>query len=109
MVHLCETGGRPAGFQLPTDLAGLRFESIHVTTTLRSTAAIGGNEDQVLIDERIAMKAARAAVKPRVIRPDFFSCVLIQRIELAGAGSDEEQLSTDRGLGEDSAAGFNLP
>jgi len=55
------------------------------------------------------MKAARAAVKPRVIRPDFFSCVLIQRIELAGAGPDEEQLSTDRGLGEDSAAGFNLP
>jgi hypothetical protein len=55
------------------------------------------------------MKAARAAVKPRVIRPDFFSSVLIQRIELAGAGSDEEQLSTDRGLGEDSAAGFNLP
>ena len=55
------------------------------------------------------MKAARAAIKPRVIRPDFFSCVLIQRIELAGAGSDEEQLSTDRGLGEDSAAGFSLP
>jgi len=55
------------------------------------------------------MEAARAAVKPRVIRPDFFSCVLIQRIELACAGSDEEQLSTDRGLGEDSAAGFNLP
>jgi hypothetical protein len=55
------------------------------------------------------MEAARAAVNPRVIRPDFFSCVLIQRIELACAGSDEEQLSTDRGLGEDSAARFNLP
>jgi hypothetical protein len=55
------------------------------------------------------MKAARAAVKLRVIRPDFFSCVLIQRIELAGAGSDEEQLSTDRGRGKDSTSGLKLP
>src|SRR5215831_2168663 len=59
MVHLCETGGRPAGLQLPAQLSGLRYKSINISAALRSAAAIGGDEDQVLIDERIAMKAAR--------------------------------------------------
>jgi hypothetical protein len=61
------------------------------------------------MDERIAVKAARPAVSARVIGPDFFSCVFVQRVKFSGARPDEKQLSTDRGLRENSAAGLNLP
>ena len=109
IVDLGEAGRRSAGLQLPAQLAASGFESINITAARGLTSAVSGDKDQIVRYQRIAMEAARAAIGPRIVRPDFFPRILVQRIELAGAGSDEEQLSTDRGLGKNSASRLNLP
>jgi hypothetical protein len=44
-----------------------------------------------------------------IVTPTHLPAFLVQRIEQAGTGADENKITRDRGCGEDSALGVELP
>jgi hypothetical protein len=105
-INLGKAGGGPAGAVLPTELSGLLLKGVNVPGV---TSAISGNEKCSFVEQRIAMEAARATIYARIVRPDFLTGPLVQRIQLARARSNEKKIATDRGCGKNSTAGFKLP
>lgn len=55
------------------------------------------------------MEAARTAIHPCIVGPDFLSCPLVQCVQLAGTRSNKKKIATDRGRGKNSTAGLDLP
>src|SRR5205807_1241075 len=71
-----KTGCWCASAKFPSHFPALCFEGINISAGF--TAAIGRDEHQGFVDERVSMKTKWATVDLCVIRPDFFTCHFIQ-------------------------------
>ena len=70
---------------------------------------IGADEDDVIRNQRIAMKAYLFAILANVITPAHLAGSFIEGVENAGARADEDRILHDRGDREDSTTSFVLP
>ena len=71
--------------------------------------SIGADNNRVIRNERIAMKAGLIAILVNVVTPQLLPGLLIERVESACAGTDKYNIASDRWGGPDSTAGFKLP
>src|ERR1043166_4999593 len=65
-IDLREACGRPTGALLPPQLSRLLFKGINITA-IRPAAAVSGNEKCSLVEQRIAMEAARATIHTCIV------------------------------------------
>lgn len=93
--------------KFPEQFSGFLVERVHITARLATS--VSHNRNDITKQQWVAVKTERASISARVIGPDFFSRGLVQGKKFSCARTDEEQVSTDRGLGKDSAAGLRLP
>src|SRR4051812_12101932 len=71
--------------------------------------SISPDNNQVICNERIAVKAGLVSILSDVIAPTPLPGLLIESVEGACAGTDKHHIPSDRGGREHSATGVELP
>jgi hypothetical protein len=89
----------------PDDLPASPLEGVDVT----DPRPVSADENQVISDERVAVKTRLVPVLFDVVAPPLLPGLFIECVEGAGARADEYQVPGDRRGGPDSTACFKLP
>ena len=94
-------------------LWGLLMESVHYRLVSLGLApgapVIGSDHDRVVRDDRGAVELCKAAILPGVVNPDESSTLDLQPVDRARARGGDQVVTRDRGRGEHSPAGIELP
>lgn len=70
---------------------------------------VGGYQDFIIRDRRISMEFNGTAILFGVVDPDQLATALVECTKEAVTRTDEEEISRDRGGGENSATSLYLP
>ena len=90
---------------MPDDLARRTLKRVKVPLFL----IIRADDDEIAREQDIPVEVRSTAVKRRVVAPDRFASLAIQRVEVSRARTDEQRVTRDRGLYIDSPTRIEMP
>ena len=79
-------------FVFPANSPSHPFEGINVANSIRTTPAVGADDNQIICNERISMKAGLIAILLDVVTPSDFTGRSVESIERSGARPDENYI-----------------